>query len=58
MKPQDALNLLGQVSAQLPVIGEVHEKIKEAVEVLQHGIDATAETAKDSSDNHGLGSDE
>lgn len=42
MKPQDALNLLKQVSAQLPVIGEVHEKIKEAARTLQTIIDTSA----------------
>lgn len=58
MTPQDALNLLDQVSAQATGNRDVHEKIKEAVEVLQHGIDATPEPKKDLSDNHELGNDE
>ncbi len=54
MESQDALDLLDQVSAQATGNRDVHEKIKEAVKVLQHGID----TEKDSPDNHELGNDE
>ena len=54
MEPQAALDLLDQVSAQVTGNREVHDKIKEAVEVLQRVID----TEKDSPDDHELGNDE
>lgn len=57
LEPQDALNLLDQVSAQATGNRDVHEKIKEAVQVLQHGIDAAAKR-KDSFDDHELGDGE
>lgn len=34
VEPQDALNLLNQASAQLSANREVHDKIKEAVHIL------------------------
>lgn len=36
MKPEDAINLLDQICAQVTLTREVHDKVKEAVESLRN----------------------
>ena len=47
MEPQDALNLLNQVSRQLSVVADVYDKIKEAVGVLDKVVKEHALKSED-----------
>ena len=38
MKPEDAINLLDQICAQVNLSREAHDKVKEAIQVLRNDL--------------------